>query len=95
MAGIQGAMKRVMEHRNLGKVLVRGTYREGNETECPENKYMIVRLSHDNGTILVLDYGSDVRIADDVEDGKTVMLNILDNWTAEWQIHEPGETVGN
>ena len=66
-------------------------------SDCSKAKYIIIRLDGYNlvsedgkklcgshGLITVYDYGSDIRISDDIEIMNEVMLMIRDNWTAEW-----------
>ena len=99
MAGIKEAMKRVMEHRNEGRVVAMGVLKEcscGEEevcSECSNTKYMIVKLKPRSkadkvaghaGIITVYDYGSDILIADDIELLDNIMLMIHNNWQAEW-----------
>jgi len=95
MAGIQEAMKRVMEHRNEGTVMAEGYLREcnclpGDEChKCKKTRYIIIRLKpekreKEGALITQYDYGSDVQIASNVETGHKVILLIQSNWRAVW-----------
>jgi len=96
MAGIKEAMKRVMEHRNVGFVVAEGYLKEcqcnenvgSNEIEhcgeCEKIHYIIIRLKHDDGLITQYDYKSDIRISCNINVRDEVILMLNDNWNATW-----------
>jgi len=94
MAGINNAMKRVIENRNIGTVVAKGTLKEcscrDNEgcPDCNRTKYIIIRLDHDGGLITEYDYGSDIHFENGIEVGNKVMLMINSNWNATWEKQE-------
>lgn len=76
-----------------GHVVAIGELKEATKCTCDENsacelcrktKYIIIRLK-DGGLITQYDYGSDIRIADEIEVQDEVMLMSVSNWSAEWQ----------
>lgn len=102
MAGIQEAMKRVMEHRNKGKVIAKGKLKfctcEGEEecSQCSQTSYLIINLTCGNGGyITVYDYHSDIRIHPDVEVLDDVILLIQSNWNAIWMREEDIQPEGS
>lgn len=95
MSGIRSAMERVIAHDNEGLCLAKGTIPRQiwamglNGENVPERNhtdvgYILVRI-RDDKILNVYDYGSDVRIADDIKQGDKVRLVILDNYSACWQ----------
>ena len=91
MAGIREAMKRVMDHRNEGRVVAKGMLKECscdgiNEgcSLCADRvPYIIIRLKEDQGLITVYHQG-DILIDSSVEVGSDVILMIRNNWRAAW-----------
>jgi len=82
MAGIKEAMKRVMEHRNRGEVVAMGEVSMETCRDEPE-RYIIIAL-RGKGKITVYDYGSDIKINENIKLNDEVILNITSNWSAEW-----------
>jgi hypothetical protein len=100
MAGIKNALQRVMDHRNEGVVVAIGVLQENLKCTCGEKescycckptKYIIVRLSHDNGLITQYDSGSDIHIDPELKVGGKTILIINDNWNATWTPLHPAE----
>ncbi len=85
MAGIKEALIRVAEGNNYGYCIHKGIFSDKRELITRGiSKFMIIRLERGSEILTVFDYGSDIRIADGIEDGDLVKLNILDNSCAEW-----------
>jgi len=78
MAGIQNAEKLIKENKDYGKVIECGKYQDGTKIDF----YYKISLNH--GNIDVVDYGSDVRVANNIELGDMVKLTILDEVSAMW-----------
>ena len=101
MAGIKRAMKRVMEHKNIGKIVAKGVLQLcdcDNTEKCSQCgvcqiSYIIIQLDHDNGMITEYDTGSDVRFQPHLKLGDKVILMITDNWTAEWKINKTNQNI--
>jgi len=104
MAGIKSALKRVMDHRNVGTVVAKGKLSECDchFKECqvcdrcqyPTN-FIIIRLEHDKGLITQYDHGSDIRIYHNLKIGDRTILMLQDNWTAVWEFLDNSETPNN
>ena len=101
MAGINSAMKRVMENRNVGTVLAMGTLYDGLKCCCKEGeschvckpaKFIIIKLKSDGGFITQYNGLSDIHIAPELEVGDEIILMINDNWNATWQFLENKDT---
>jgi len=90
VAGIQEAMRRVADQKNIGRVVAKGNLSNVCSCEkkgcplCDEVTYIIIKLKDDNGIITAFNVG-DISISDDVSVGDVVILMILNNWSAEWQ----------
>ena len=83
MAGINLAKQLIKEKKNKGKVIASGNtvYNE---------KYVIIHLEGDHGKIYQIDHGGDIKLQDNIGLEDIIELKILDEYTAEWVIVEPG-----
>jgi hypothetical protein len=79
-AGIQEARARVQQGKDRGVCLDRGWFYDREKT-----KFMVVKLSGDQGIEVILDYGSDIRIASDIQPGSIVALILTGPYTGCWR----------
>jgi len=83
MAGIDLAEKLIRDKKSKGKVIAIGSTTEN-------QKYMLVKIENDRGIIYQLDYGSDIRFANNINLEDEIELKVLDKYNAEWQIIKAG-----
>ena len=82
MAGISEAKELEENNMNQGRVLYKGEFIDNGLLI----KFLLIELDNDQGIITQFDYGSDLRFNEKVETGSYVYLNILDDYTAEWNL---------
>ncbi len=78
MAGIELAEKWANDNNDKGLCIARGV------TTTKED--FIIVLTKSEETITVFDYGSDIVISEDVEEGSLVELKVVDDYSAVWGV---------
>ena len=83
MAGIELAKKLINDKKDKGKVIALGKTTEN-------QKYLIIKLDDDKGIIYQIDFGSDIRFSNNINLEDEIVLKLLDEYSAEWQVNKRG-----
>jgi len=79
-AGVKEAREKIRQGKNRGVCAAIGWFNDAKST-----RYMVVKLAQDQGTELVLDYGSDIQIDPRIRRGDQVSLTLTGPYTAHWK----------